>query len=110
MPLHDLWYKNAVVYALDIEAFQDGNGDGIGDFIGLTQRLAYLAGLGVTCVWLHPFFTSPRRDDGYDVSDFYAVDPQLGTLDDFAAFLRHVGRRLFGRAISREGASGRRAR
>ena len=64
MPFQDLWYKNAIVYSLDIEAFQDGNGDGIGDFTGLTRRLAYLAGLGVTCVWLHPFYPSPRRDDG----------------------------------------------
>jgi maltose alpha-D-glucosyltransferase / alpha-amylase len=91
MPILDLWYKNAVVYALDIEAFQDGNGDGIGDFAGLTQRLAYLAGLGVTCVWLHPFFASPRRDDGYDVTDYYSVDPRFGDLGDFVEFAHQAG-------------------
>ena len=86
MRIHDLWYKNAVIYALDVESFQDGNGDGIGDFEGLTQRLAYLAGLGVTCIWLHPFYASPRRDDGYDVADYYSVDPRFGTLGDFVEF------------------------
>jgi maltose alpha-D-glucosyltransferase / alpha-amylase len=84
--MQDLWYKNAIIYALDIESFQDGNGDGIGDFAGLTRRLAYLAGLGVTCVWLHPFYTSPRRDDGYDISDYYTVDPRFGDLGDFVEF------------------------
>lgn len=84
--MHDLWYKNAVIYALDIESFQDDNGDGIGDLAGVTRRLAYLAGLGVTCVWLHPFYTSPRQDDGYDISDYYTVDPQFGDLGDFVEF------------------------
>jgi maltose alpha-D-glucosyltransferase/alpha-amylase len=84
--IRDLWYNNAVLYALEIESFQDGNGDGVGDFAGLTRRLAYLAGLGVTCVWLHPFFGSPRRDDGYDISDYYAVDPRYGDLGDFVEF------------------------
>jgi len=86
MPVEDLWYKNAIIYSLDVESFQDSNGDGIGDFPGLTRRLAYLAGLGVTCVWLHPFYTSPRRDDGYDVTDYYTVDPRFGTLGDFVEF------------------------
>ena len=86
MPIRDLWYRNAVIYALDIESFQDDNGDGIGDFAGLTRRLAYLAGLGVTCVWLHPFFGSPRQDDGYDITDYYAVDPRFGDLGDFVEF------------------------
>jgi maltose alpha-D-glucosyltransferase/alpha-amylase len=86
MDIRDLWYKNAIIYALDVEAFQDANGDGIGDFEGLTQRLAYLAGLGVTCVWLHPFYPSPRRDHGYDVADYYNVDPRFGTLGDFVEF------------------------
>lgn len=84
--LEDLWYKNAIVYCLDVETFQDGNGDGIGDFVGLARRLDYLAGLGVTCVWLLPFFPSPNRDNGYDISDFYGVDPRLGDLGDFVAF------------------------
>src|SRR5215213_3178062 len=86
MPMSDLWYKNAIIYQLDVEAFQDSNGDGIGDFPGLTARLPYLAGLGVTCVWLHPFYPSPRRDDGYDVTDYLGVDPRFGTLGDFVEF------------------------
>ena len=66
-----LWYKNAVFYGLDVEKFQDSNGDGIGDFPGLSSRLDYLADLGVTCLWLLPFFPTPNRDNGYDVSDYY---------------------------------------
>ncbi len=65
-----LWYKDAVFYELHVRAFQDGNGDGIGDFLGLTSRLDYLKDLGVDCLWLLPFFPSPLRDDGYDVSDY----------------------------------------
>lgn len=86
LPIQDLWYKNAIIYQLNVESFQDGNGDGIGDFQGLTRRLGYLAGLGVTCLWLHPFYGSPRRDDGYDVTDFLSVDPRFGTLGDFVEF------------------------
>ena len=82
----DLWYKNAVVYCLDVDTFQDSNGDGIGDFAGLTDRLTYLAGLGVTCVWLLPFYPTPDRDNGYDITDFYNVAPSLGTLGDFVDF------------------------
>jgi trehalose synthase len=84
----DLWWKNAVVYCLDVETFQDSNGDGIGDFVGLTRRLDYLAGVGVSCLWLMPFYPSPNRDDGYDITDYYAVDPKLGTLGDFVEFVR----------------------
>jgi trehalose synthase len=84
----DVWWKNAVFYCLDVETFQDSNGDGIGDFAGLAQRLDYLAGLGVTCLWLMPFYPSPNRDDGYDVTDYYAVDPRLGSLGDFVEFER----------------------
>ena len=84
----DLWWKNAVVYCLDVETFYDGNGDGIGDFVGLTDRLDYLGGIGVSCVWLMPFYPSPRKDDGYDISDFYGVDPRLGTHGDFVEFVR----------------------
>ena len=84
----DLWWKNAVIYCLDVETFQDSDGDGIGDFGGLTERLDYLAGLGVTCLWLMPFFPSPNRDDGYDVVDYLTVDPRLGTLGDFVEFMR----------------------
>jgi len=89
----DLWYKDAVLYELDVKTYQDGNGDGIGDFEGLTQRLPYLAGLGVTCLWLQPFYPSPNKDDGYDVADYYAVDPRLGTLGDFAEFVRQARER-----------------
>ena len=84
----DLWWKNAVVYCLDVETFADGNGDGIGDFRGLIQQIDHLAELGVTCIWLMPFYPSPDRDDGYDITDFYGVDPRLGTLGDFVEFVR----------------------
>lgn len=84
----DLWWKNAVIYCLDVETYKDGNGDGVGDFRGLTQQIDYLAGLGVTCLWLMPFFPTPNRDDGYDITDFYSVDPRLGTLGDFVEFMR----------------------
>ena len=78
-----LWYKDAIFYELYLRAFADGNGDGIGDFKGLANKLDYLQELGVTCIWLLPMYPSPLRDDGYDISDFYQVHPDLGTLDDF---------------------------
>jgi maltose alpha-D-glucosyltransferase/alpha-amylase len=84
--LHDQWSKNAIIYCLDVETFADSNGDGIGDFAGLTGRLDYLHGLGVTCLWLMPCFPTPNRDDGYDVADYYTVDPRLGTTADFTEF------------------------
>lgn len=84
----DLWWKNAVFYCLDVETFRDGDGDGIGDFRGLTDRVDYLAGLGVTCIWLMPFYPTANRDDGYDIVDYYAVDPRYGSLGDFVEFLR----------------------
>ncbi len=84
----DLWWKNAVVYCLDIETFLDWDGDGHGDIVGLTERIDYLAGLGVSCIWLMPFYPSPRRDDGYDVTDFYGVDGRAGTAGDFAELVR----------------------
>ena len=84
------WYQDAVFYELDVKTFQDSNGDGTGDFPGLTRRLPYLAGLGVTCIWLRPFYPSPLKDDGYDVTDYYAIDPRLGTFGDFVDFLRHA--------------------
>ena len=84
--IHDLWYKNAVIYCLHVGTFMDTNGDGVGDFQGLMRRLDYLSGLGVTCIWLMPFYRSPNRDDGYDVSDYYSVDPRYGSLGDFVAF------------------------
>ena len=88
--IDDLWYKNAVIYCLDVEKYVDGNGDGIGDFAGLTRRLDYLAGLGVSCIWLQPFYQSPNRDNGYDVADYYSVHPKLGTFGDFVDFMNHA--------------------
>jgi len=88
--IHDLWYKNAVIYCLNVETFVDSNGDGVGDFVGLTGKLAYLAGLGVTCIWLLPFYASPNRDDGYDVSDYYGVHPRTGTFGDFVEFMNQA--------------------
>ena len=91
--LSDIWWKNAVVYCLDVETFVDSDGDGIGDFRGLTQRVNYLAGLGVTCIWLMPFYQTPNRDDGYDICDFYNVDPRLGSLGDFVEFMQEASER-----------------
>ena len=88
--IDDLWYKNAVIYCLDVGTFMDANGDGVGDFEGLSRRIEYLAGLGVTCIWLIPFQPSPNRDNGYDVSDHYGVDPHHGTVGDFVDFTRHA--------------------
>ena len=85
---YDLWWKNAVIFCLDVELFADGNGDGCGDFPGLTGKVDYLAGLGVTCIWLMPFYPTPNKDNGYDISDFYGVDPRLGSLGDLVEFLR----------------------
>src|SRR6516165_9991141 len=84
--INDLWYKNAVIYCLSVGTYMDSNGDGIGDFKGLMRRLDYLHGLGVTAIWLMPFQVSPHRDDGYDVSDYYGVDPRYGTIGDFVEF------------------------
>ena len=82
-----LWYKDAVFYELHVRSFQDGYNDGVGDFKGLTTRLGYLKDLGVDCIWLLPFFESPLRDDGYDISDYRKVHPNYGTMEDFQAFL-----------------------
>ncbi|GAA5532083.1 maltose alpha-D-glucosyltransferase [Deinococcus aluminii] len=93
------WYKSAVFYELSVRTYADGNGDGKGDFPGLTSKLDYLKNLGVDCLWLLPFYPSPLRDDGYDVADYTAIHPDLGTLDDFKVFLReaHVrGLRVIG--------------
>jgi maltose alpha-D-glucosyltransferase / alpha-amylase len=89
----DLWYKNAIIYCLDVDTFADGNGDGIGDFAGLTSKLDYLAGLNVDCVWLQPFHPSPNRDNGYDIIDYYNVDSCLGDLGDFVVFSRRARER-----------------
>jgi maltose alpha-D-glucosyltransferase/alpha-amylase len=84
--INDLWYKNAIVYCLSVGTYLDTNADGIGDFQGLLRRLDYLQGLGVTAIWLLPFQPTPDRDDGYDVSDYYGVDPRYGSLGDFVEF------------------------
>jgi maltose alpha-D-glucosyltransferase/alpha-amylase len=84
--IDDLWYKNAVFYCLSVGSFMDADGDGCGDFKGLTRRLDYIHGLGITAIWLMPFQPSPGKDDGYDISDYYGVDPRYGTLGDFVEF------------------------
>ncbi len=85
-----LWYKDAIIYEVHVRAFFDTNADGIGDFKGLTQKLDYLADLGITAIWLLPFYPSPLRDDGYDVSDYFGIHPSYGTLSDFQKFLQHA--------------------
>lgn len=90
MSPNDLWYKNAIIYCLDVEKYLDTTGDGIGDFEGLSRRLEYLAGIGVTCIWLQPFYPSPNGDNGYDVSDYYGIDPRHGSLGDFVEFMNHA--------------------
>jgi len=84
----DLWWKSAVIYCLDVKKFLDSDGDGVGDLQGLATRIDYLAQIGVTCLWLMPFYPSPGKDDGYDVTDFYGIDPRLGTLGDFVEVIR----------------------
>jgi maltose alpha-D-glucosyltransferase/alpha-amylase len=88
-----LWYKDAVIYELHIKAFFDSTGDGKGDFQGLTQKLDYLEGLGITAIWLLPFYPSPLKDDGYDISQYFSVHSDYGTLKDFRDFLREAHRR-----------------
>jgi maltose alpha-D-glucosyltransferase/alpha-amylase len=85
--MQEHWYKNAVFYSLDVETFFDSKNDGIGDFSGLMKKLDYIAGLGITCIWLLPFYPSPNRDNGYDVMDYYGVDARLGNLDDFVQII-----------------------
>ena len=87
------WYKDAIIYELHIKSFFDSNNDGIGDFAGLTQKLDYLQDLGVTAIWLLPFYPSPLRDDGYDIAEYKDVNPSYGTMNDFKAFVREAHRR-----------------
>lgn len=91
--IEDLWYKNAVIYSLDLETFLDANGDGVGDFEGLIRRLDYLEFLGVDAVWLAPFQPTPNRDNGYDVRDYYGVDPRHGSSGDFVEFMHQAEKR-----------------
>src|SRR5687768_12071523 len=85
-----LWYKDAIIYQLHVRAFRDSNGDGIGDFRGLTEKLDYIKDLGVTAIWLQPFYPSPLRDDGYDIGDYHGVHPDYGTLADFKHMMREA--------------------
>jgi maltose alpha-D-glucosyltransferase / alpha-amylase len=94
-----LWFKDAIIYQLHVKAFNDSNGDGVGDFAGLTSRLDYLRDLGVNTVWLLPFYPSPGRDDGYDISDYGDINPQFGTMKDFRRFM-HEAKRLGLRVIT----------
>ena len=93
MKSSSLWYKDAIFYELHVKAFFDSNKDGIGDFNGLIEKLDYLKDLGIDCIWLMPFYKSPQKDDGYDVSDFYSIQPEYGTLADFKRFLKEAHKR-----------------
>jgi maltose alpha-D-glucosyltransferase/alpha-amylase len=88
-----LWYKDAIIYELRVRSFYDSNGDGIGDFGGLEAKLDYLQSLGATALWLLPFYPSPLRDDGYDISNYTEVHPDCGTIQDFKSFVREAHRR-----------------
>ncbi|MGH7846508.1 MAG: alpha-amylase family protein [Candidatus Binatia bacterium] len=88
--IEDLWYKNTIVYSLDLETFMDANGDGVGDFEGLTRRLEYLQSLGIGTIWISPFQPTPNRDNGYDISDYYGVDQRHGSSGDFVEFMHQA--------------------
>jgi maltose alpha-D-glucosyltransferase/alpha-amylase len=90
--IEDLWYKNAVIYSLDLETFMDGNNDGTGDFKGLSSRLDYLHAMGVDTIWLAPFQPTPNKDNGYDIYDFYGIDPRHGTSGEFVDFMHKAGK------------------
>jgi maltose alpha-D-glucosyltransferase/alpha-amylase len=90
MAMEDLWYKNAIIYCLPVAKYMDSDGDGVGDFEGLSRRLDYLGGLGVTCVWLQPFYPSPDRDNGYDITDYYGVHRRHGSQGEFVEFMNHA--------------------
>src|SRR5215472_11957033 len=93
LPQDPLWYKDAIIYELHVKTFHDSDGDGIGDFRGLIKKLDYLSELGTTAIWLLPFYPSPLKDDGYDIADYFDVNPNYGTLDDFRAFLTEAHKR-----------------
>ncbi|MGC4030387.1 MAG: maltose alpha-D-glucosyltransferase [Tepidisphaeraceae bacterium] len=93
MPIDPTWYRNAVIYQMHVRSFSDSNGDGNGDFLGALSKLDYLEELGVTAVWLLPFYPSPSRDDGYDIADYKSVNPRYGTIDDFKRFIDEAHRR-----------------
>src|SRR6201988_660636 len=87
------WYKSGVIYELHVRAFYDSDDNGVGDFRGLTQKLDYLKDLGVSALWLLPFYPSPLKDDGYDIADYFSINPIYGTLSDFKTFIREAHRR-----------------
>lgn len=91
--MNELWYKEAIIYGLSVDAFQDSNGDGVGDFRGMIDRLDYLADLGITCIWLLPIYPSPNRDNGYDIKQHLEVDERYGTFNDFLEFMHKAGER-----------------
>ena len=107
-----LWYKDAVIYQVNVKSFFDSNDDGIGDFKGLTSKLEYIRDLGVNTLWLMAFYPSPLKDDGYDIADYQNVHPQFGTLDDFRTLLHEAHRlglkviTVDGHRVSRKPASG----
>src|SRR5687768_5864961 len=88
-----MWYKDAIIYELHIKAFSDGNGDGTGDFLGLLEKLDYLESLGVTAIWVLPFYPSPLRDDGYDIADYYNINPAYGNLSQLKLFIEEAHKR-----------------
>ena len=88
----NLWYKDAIFYEVPVRSFYDSNGDGIGDFAGLTQKLDYIKSLGIDCIWLLPFYDSPLKDDGYDIRDYYSILSEYGTLKDFDNFMTEAHR------------------
>lgn len=87
------WYKKAFIYAVDVKTFHDSDGDGMGDFRGLISKLDFLSSIGISCLWLLPFHPSPKIDNGYDVADYYNVDPPLGNLGDFVQFIHEADQR-----------------
>src|SRR5690606_8268249 len=91
--IEDLWYKNAVIYCLDLETFMDFNADGVGDFEGLTRRMDYLHAMGIDTLWLAPFQPTPNKDNGYDVSDYFGVDPRHGSSGNFVEFMHQAKKR-----------------
>ena len=91
--IEDLWYKNTIIYSLDLETFMDANGDGTGDFAGLKRKLDYLHSLGIGTIWLAPFQPTPNRDNGYDISDYYGIDPRHGSSGDFVEFMHQANKR-----------------